>query len=286
MTLFCNTDLAARIERFDCRLMGDATDGVRRRRGEGVRLEISGGLGLWAGADSPMNKVVGLGFAGALDQPALADYEAAVRSHGSPSQIELCSLARPDLAPALCARGYRLMGFENMSARRLGQTIPETDAGLEITADDDIDTWIDVMVEGFATPDAQGNPSHEAGPSAEVLRRAMTDFSSVPRFHRFLARWMGSGDNRGAGGTQGTVAGAGGLRIDDGIASLCGAATLPAFRRRGVQTSLLLHRLRWAANAGCELAIVTTLPGSKSQQNVQRAGFEMLYARAMLVLEP
>jgi hypothetical protein len=28
---------------------------------------------------------------------------------------------------------------------------------------------------------------------------------------------------------------------------------------------------------------VTTMPGSKSQQNVQRAGFELLYARAILV---
>ena len=37
-----------------------------------------------------------------------------------------------------------------------------------------------------------------------------------------------------------------------------------------------------AALAGCDLAVVTTLPGSKSQQNVQRHGFALLYTRAIL----
>jgi len=31
---------------------------------------------------------------------------------------------------------------------------------------------------------------------------------------------------------------------------------------------------------------VTTQPGSKSQQNVQLAGFELVYSRAVLVLQP
>jgi ribosomal protein S18 acetylase RimI-like enzyme len=73
------------------------------------------------------------------------------------------------------------------------------------------------------------------------------------------------------------------LRISDGLAQLSGAATLPAHRRRGVQSALLRARLVDAAAAGCDLAVVTTDPGSKSQENVQRAGFELLYARAILV---
>ncbi len=72
----------------------------------------------------------------------------------------------------------------------------------------------------------------------------------------------------------------------DGIALLCGASTLPAHRRRGVQAALLHARLAHARAAGCELAVVTTQPGSKSQQNVQRLGFELIYSRAILVHEP
>jgi predicted GNAT family acetyltransferase len=72
------------------------------------------------------------------------------------------------------------------------------------------------------------------------------------------------------------------MRIVDGIAQLTGAATVPAQRRRGVQTALLTARLADAVAAGCDLAVVTTSPGSRSQHNVQRNGFDLLYTRAVL----
>ena len=84
----------------------------------------------------------------------------------------------------------------------------------------------------------------------------------------------------------GIAAGAASMRLCDDVAQLCGAATLAAERRRGVQSELLNHRLASARQAGCTLATVTTQPGSKSQQNVQRKGFELLYTRAVLVLDP
>jgi hypothetical protein len=69
-----------------------------------------------------------------------------------------------------------------------------------------------------------------------------------------------------------------------GVAQLTGAATVPAHRRHGVQTALLAARLADAARTGCDIAVVTTQPGSKSQQNVQRQGFDLLYTRAVLVM--
>lgn len=95
--------------------------------------------------------------------------------------------------------------------------------------------------------------------------------ASAPGFSRYLAR-------RG-----GAVAGGASLRVGDGVAQLCGAATLPGHRRRGVQTALLLSRLDRAREAGCDVAVVTTQPGSKSMENVQRQGFQLLYVRAVLV---
>ncbi|MBP7678421.1 MAG: GNAT family N-acetyltransferase, partial [Thermoanaerobaculia bacterium] len=68
-----------------------------------------------------------------------------------------------------------------------------------------------------------------------------------------------------------------------GLAQLCGAATLPDHRRRGIQTALLAERLAAAGRSGCGLAVVTTQPGSKSQENVRRRGFALLYTRAILV---
>lgn len=50
-----------------------------------------------------------------------------------------------------------------------------------------------------------------------------------------------------------------------------------------MQTVLLSARLVDAAAAGCEVAVIVTQPGSKSQQNSQRRGFDLLYTGATLV---
>jgi GNAT superfamily N-acetyltransferase len=85
---------------------------------------------------------------------------------------------------------------------------------------------------------------------------------------------------------DGTLAGGAELRITDGIAQFAGAATAPQHRRHGIQTALLNARLAAAAAAGCDIAIIVTQPGSKSQQNSQRRGFDLLYTRAVLVKQP
>jgi ribosomal protein S18 acetylase RimI-like enzyme len=76
------------------------------------------------------------------------------------------------------------------------------------------------------------------------------------------------------------------MRARGELAQLCGAATLPASRRRGVQSALLRRRLSDAQRAGCRLAVMTTQPGSKSQENAARQGFTLLYARNVLRHEP
>ena len=80
---------------------------------------------------------------------------------------------------------------------------------------------------------------------------------------------------------DGAPAGIASARYADGVVQLCGAATAPAFRRRGVQRALLTARLAHAVAAGCELAVVTTSPASQSQANVMRVGFALGYARAV-----
>jgi len=79
------------------------------------------------------------------------------------------------------------------------------------------------------------------------------------------------------------LAGGADFRITDGIAQLAGAATAPAHRRHGVQSALVAARLADARAAGCDVAVIVTQPGSTSQQNAQRRGFDLLYTRATLV---
>ena len=85
---------------------------------------------------------------------------------------------------------------------------------------------------------------------------------------------------------DGVIVGGAGRRIAEGVAQLTGAATAPGHRRRGIHSALLSARLADAAAADCDVAVVTTQPESKSQENAQRRGFDLLYTRAVLVKQP
>jgi GNAT superfamily N-acetyltransferase len=106
----------------------------------------------------------------------------------------------------------------------------------------------------------------------EIVERAERDLVAAG-----VARYVALRD--------GVIAGGAGLRMD-GVAQLTGAATVPAHRRRGVQSALLSARLADAAAADCDIGVVTSQPRSKSQENAQRRGFDLLYTRAVLVKQP
>jgi ribosomal protein S18 acetylase RimI-like enzyme len=272
--LFASTELAARIERADARLVSDSARAAQARRpgGGAFVVEIAGGVATFAGAGSPLNKVAGLGFCGALDARELEAVERAYAERGVPVQVELSCLATPEIGALLTRRGYALVNFENVLGRPLpSQPVPPA-AGVSVAESpaDDLATWLDVAITGFASPDLEGVPSHESFPRA-ALEETMADMAHASGFVRYLAL------------REGAVAGAASMRLFEGVAQLCGAATLPAHRRRGVQGTLLSERLRAAEKAGCDVAVVTTQPGSKSQENVQKQGFELLYTRAILV---
>ena len=276
--LFTEAALAARIERAECRLLADsAAAAARRRTDSGVFVrEIAGGVATFTGPDSPLNKLCGLGFAGKVDDAELAEVERAFLERGTRVQAEVASLADPGVGEMLTRRGYVLMNFENVLGRSLAVVDePAIGSGIEVSIGDSesLAAWLAVMVAAIAHPDTQGVPTHEAF-SSEALALPLGDMAEGAGFLRYLA-WR-----------DGVLAGGAGMRVLDGVALLCGAATLPQHRRRGVQSALLGRRLVDAANAGSDIAVVTTQPGSKSQQNVERQGFSLLYSRAILVLEP
>ncbi len=230
---------------------------------------------------------------------------------GCSVQFELSTLANPAIAPHLAQRGYMLQGFENVlgrrlnpraapdpndsssqdGAKRIGHAVDGLDAlggptgagqKAQTTADpivreldtDDLGVWIDVVVAGFAEPESQAVPPHESFPR-EALHLVINDMAQSTTSRRFLAH-LPTRDGL-------AVAGGASLSVFEGVALFTGAATLPHLRRRGVQSALLDTRLGLAAQSGCDLAAVTTQPGSKSQHNVQRRGFQLLYSRAVMV---
>jgi GNAT superfamily N-acetyltransferase len=309
--MFASMSLARRIERAERDLVIAMAEAIRARRGAGDVLVAPLGesaAAVFAGVGSPYNKLVGLGLGGPADEDALAEVERELERRKAPLQVELSTLADNSVGAMLTRRGYVLQGFENVLGRRVdgaalapregdgrggrderdgrdgrdGRGSGEAAGGdgganaiMVAKADPDEGRgWMDTLVTGFAHPDTSDGPApHESFPR-EVLEQAFEDTLATPGFERYLAR-------RG-----GELAGGASARFFEGVAMLCGAATLPEHRRRGVQTALLRARLSDAARAGCDVAVVTTAPGSTSQENVQRQGFALLYARAILVRAP
>ena len=271
--LFCDTELAARIETAEAQLIAAGSDAALRRNPDlAFVTPVAGGFACFGEDGAPFNKVVGLGFGGVPSGDLMDEMEGAYAARGAPTQVELTNLADPEIGDMLTRRGYRLVAFENVLGRSLDANATKQDfEGIAIreAGEDELDDWLEVVVTGFAHQDEQGVASHEEFPR-EIIERAERDFVAAGARTYLALR-------------DGVVAGGGGLCITDGVAQLVGAATAPEHRRRGVQTALLSTRLADAAAAGCDLAVVTTAPGSKSQQNVQRRGFQLLYTRAVLV---
>ena len=78
---------------------------------------------------------------------------------------------------------------------------------------------------------------------------------------------------------------AGVLCIHDGVALLGGSSTVPEMRRRGMQSALLEARMRYAFEIGCDLAMMVAWPGSDSQRNAERKGFQIAYTRTKWQLQ-
>jgi ribosomal protein S18 acetylase RimI-like enzyme len=273
--MFASTTLAVRIESAEARLtasIGDHFLAVRPDRPVLVR-RLGGGVAVYTGPASPMNKMIGVGLTEPPTDEELQAVEVAFGERQAPLQAEVAALARPEFVAHLSARGYQLKGFENVHGRAISAAesqLPRGPIDVTLLAREDHDRWVDASIRSFLDGDTEGAQVDQQA-SIAAAERPLKDMMDVSGFQRYCA-WI-----------DGQLVGTATLRLDDGLAQLCGAATLPAWRRRGVQTALLRRRLADAAAAGCDLALMTTSPGTKSQENGLRQGFALLYVRALMV---
>jgi ribosomal protein S18 acetylase RimI-like enzyme len=277
--LIATTTLAARLERAEASTAAAFGRAGTHAESELLVEAIGGGTAVYGGPGKPFNKIAGLGFA-PLDEGELARLEANYDARGGEMRVELSSLADNAVAAMLTRRGFTLAGYENVLGLPLTpdavavlarERVDDLERGILVAPVKHTREWIVLVTEGFASPDVFDGPPPTESFARESLERIFADFSAAPGCALFVASRAGE------------RAGGGALRIVDGLAQLAGASTLPSHRRRGVQSALLRARLIHAAESGCDFAVVTTEPASKSQANVQRAGFALLYVRAILV---
>ncbi len=271
--MIVDQDLAARIERAEADFIVACSAAVGTRTGAAAfQQPVAGGFATYAGADSPFTKVVGTGFAAPPSDDELDLVEERYAGTGAPVGFEIASLADPGIHELLTRRGYLLVGFEDVLVCDLAGRGSSRSNGIDVAVTTDMAVWFDTAVASALHPDTARVAQLETFPRAalETAERAGIDAGAVP--------YLATVDSRPAG--------AGSIRIAGELAQLTGAGTLPDFRRRGVQQEMVRVRLDHAAAAGCRYAVVTTQPGSTSQANMRRAGFELGYTRAVLSRAP
>ena len=238
-------------------------EALRRYWPEAALEVIAGGTAVFGGVEYPANHIVGMGLYGGVTESDVDRVEEFYRSRGVPCEVVVSPLADPSLRELLAPRGYRITEFNSVLIRRLDDcepvALPEGVALEPVTASNE-KLWSDVVAQGFA----------EFGPLPDNI---FTPFAALPASINYLARV----DAVPAGGGMACI-----MR-EAGIVALFGTATLPGFRRRGVQTALIRQRLWEAAQSGCEYAVVSTMPGSGSQRNMERRGFRVAYTKRVMV---
>jgi GNAT superfamily N-acetyltransferase len=224
--------------------------------------EIGGAYAMFDGPASPITQTFRLGIASPVEACHLDEIERFFRDRGAPVFHEVSPLADASALGRLTARGYRPVEFTSVLYRpvargmRLSAAVNERIAIRRIGRDD-IPRWIDTAVLGWS----------EFAEYADLMRELSRVSAEREDGLCFLAE------------LDGRAIATGGLYIRDGVALLAGASTIPDARHQGAQLALLEHRLRFAADAGCELAMMGALPGSGSQRNAERNGFRIAYTR-------
>lgn len=227
---------------------------------------ICGGHIIFAGVGSPIGRTVGMGFDGSASEADVERMEEFYRTQGAPAQIDVCPLTDPSLLELLKARHYVIAEMNNVLFRRLnggfGHSVPP---GFEIrpARAEEAEKLADIIVRGFF-------PEGNAPKNFAAMVAPLYQFQGVLPFVAESAGKL-------------TACGCGLVIREHGIVAMFGAATLPDFRRRGLQTALFRTRMKAAEEAGCEYAVVVTQAASTSQRNAERLGFRVAYSKATLV---
>ncbi len=220
-------------------------------------------------------RATGFGMNGPVDPETLETVEALFRSNDLPSRFALNPFSDKAFAAELGRRGYNIEYWMQVLVRELSDAdlispnnsatadnaAPDSGLSIERLPADRDREWAELIAEGFKTL------------GHDYLMDPMFHLPMVhiPEGIGYLARWNGE------------PAAAACLNVIPPMACLMTSATLPQFRRHGIQSAFIRRRLSDARAEGCEVVIFLTDPGSDSQRNAERAGFHTVYNLTMLV---
>jgi GNAT superfamily N-acetyltransferase len=260
--IFSDLSLSRRLERAEARGNAEFVEArvaVEPESGAGW-TEVAGCYAMFDGVGSPITQTFGLGLFEAASDEDLGRIEEFFRERGSPAFHEVSPLADPTTFMLLNGRGYEPFEFTSVMFRPLGS--------------------------GAAAPRDSGVSVRVVGPGehelwAQTAARGWSEFEELGDFMLGLSRVSAARADAISflAELEGRPVATGALSICEGVALLAGASTVPEARRRGAQLALLDARLAYAAEHGCDIAMMCAQPGSASQRNAERQGFRIAYTR-------
>jgi hypothetical protein len=264
-TTFVTQSLAARLEDTQAwrALYYAQASQAHTHATDGAQLTVAGAPVIYGGVGIPVNRAIGLGMHGPVTEDDLDTIETFYNERRADIVIDLCPLAHPSLLTLLQTRGYYVRTWMSMLFLPLPSAPVALNPALRVTraTPDQADLWLATSARGF----------DESDEVASGTLRVLT-----PNFYAANAgcyfAWLGD-----------TPIATGGMYPHNGVVELGGASTIVAHRQQGAQTALIQQRLSDAHALGCDLAVVLTSPGSTSQRNMQRRGFQLAYTRAICV---
>ena len=271
-----NLALAQRLERVEALNTAGYAWALQAWQADSVAAvqEIGDGLATFTRPNFPMNRAVGLGLSTPPPANALSDLEAFYAAHGVPSQVVVCPFTHPDVFRMLGQRNYAIDFFFNVHVRAVVPSdasfaLPDVapdQLRISVVESAGFDVWAQTNIRTSHDPAREPAPIADDDLWLTVARTAVRR----PNTLGFIA-WIND-----------EPAGSAALSMHEGVATMFSAGTRIPFRRRGIQRALLQARLAEAYRRGCDLAHITTTPGSDSQRNVQRHGFALAYQRMVM----
>lgn len=230
-------------------------------------MEVGGTLAMFDGPGSPLTQTFGLAMSAAPTPDALHQIESFFSARGADTMHETCPLGDPALLRILPERKYRPIEqstvlYQPLTAAMHSELETDAHVHVRVAGADEALLWATIGSRGWGdTPEL-----------AQFMLEFGRMYARAEGMICFIAEW------------DGEPAAAAALSIQNGVALLAGASTIPAFRCRGLQTALLHARLAHGARVGCDLAMMAALPGSGSQRNAERRGFRIAYTRTKWAL--
>ncbi|HWR17069.1 MAG TPA: GNAT family N-acetyltransferase [Terriglobales bacterium] len=213
-----------------------------------------------------VGRCVGLGLNGTVSAADLDRVEQFYISRGESPQVDVVPVADQSLFELMKQRPYRFEELNNVLVRPLSklETLASRDVNAEIrrSSPEECEALCEVVARAFLE-------GKDPDPQFVDVFRPLYGMEGAFSFAAYV-------DGKMVGGASGM------LIPEAGIAAFFGSSTLPEYRGSGIQGAFLRERLKLAAEAGCEYAVIVTRGGSTSQRNCERAGFRVAYSKPVM----